>query len=143
MTESSVQPKKLQWKWVWITFAMYILFYILPIFIAGNYFTNKIAVLIIGVWIFGGIIIVAAVAGYISKGVTIWEPAIAGAGLVLAFFICMTIYVNVFYNLHYNISGEFLGIIVPTFIVFLLSLLGAWLGELAQQLVKTKSPEAS
>ena len=65
---------------------MYILFYILPIFIVGDYFTNKVGVQFIGAWMFGGIIIIAAIAGYLSHGITIWEPAVAGAGLVIAFF---------------------------------------------------------
>jgi hypothetical protein len=143
MTESTIQPQKLQWRWVWITFAMYILFYILPILIVGNFFTNKIAIQIIGAWIFGGIIIVAAVAGFLSTGVTIWEPAIAGAGLVLAFFVCMSIYVRVFYNPSFTILGNFIGILVPTIIVFLLSLLGAWLGERVQKLLRTNPPESN
>jgi peptidoglycan/LPS O-acetylase OafA/YrhL len=142
MTDSSIQPKKLQWKWVGITYAMYLLLYLLPMYLVGNFITDKISVQLVGGWMFGGIIIIAALAGYLSKGVTIWEPAIAGAGLVLAFFIVVTVYVKVFINPSYSYSGEFFGILIPMIIVFLLSLLGAWLGERAQKLWKTKSPES-
>jgi high-affinity Fe2+/Pb2+ permease len=117
-------------------------FYLLPIFVAGNLFKDKIASQFVGAWIFGGIIIVAAAAGFLSKGVTIWEPAIAGAGLFLSFFVVMTIYYRVFVNPDYNKSENILGILIPTVVIFVLSLLGAWFGELVQKLWKTKPPES-
>jgi len=139
MTESLTRSKKLQWKWVWITFVMYILFYILPIFIVGNYFTNKIGIQFMGTWMFGGIIIIAAVAGYLSHGVTIWEPALAGAGLAFAFFLSLIVYIRIFVNPSYKITGKIIWFLVPTMAVFLLSLLGAWLGEQLQIFLKKKS----
>jgi hypothetical protein len=122
---------------------MYIVFYLLPIFVAGNLFKDKIAFQFVGAWIFGGIIIVAAAAGFLSKGVTIWEPAIAGAGLFLSFFVVMTIYYRVFVNPDYNKSENILGILIPTVVIFVLSLFGAWFGELVQKLWKTKPPEST
>jgi hypothetical protein len=141
MTESSIQSTKLQWKWVGITFAMYILLYLLPMFIVSIFFRDTIAVKLLGGWMFGGIIVVAAVAGYLSKGVTIWEPAIAGAGLVLGIFVCLIVYSRVVYSMSFNMMREILGILIPTIIVFLLSLMGAWFGERAQKLWRTKSSE--
>jgi hypothetical protein len=140
MTESSIQSKKLQWKWVGITFVMYLLFYLLPLILV-DFFSAKTAFVLIGCWIFGGIIIVAAVAGYLSEGVTIWEPAIAGAGLVLILFITLAMYFHIHSRPGITLFGEIAGILVPAIIVFLLSLFGAWLGERAQQLWKTKPPE--
>jgi hypothetical protein len=122
---------------------MYILFYLLPLFIAGTFFTNKIAIVLNGCWIFGGIIIVAAVAGYLSKGITIWEPAIAGAGLILILFVAITIYFHVHFKPTIDLFGEIVGILIPTICVFLLSLFGAWLGERAQKLWQTKTPEST
>ena len=142
MTESSIQSKKLQWKWVGITFAMYLLFYLFPLCLV-DIFSARIAFIIIGCWIFGGIIIVAAVAGYLSEGVTIWEPAIAGAGLVLILFIPLSIYLHIHVNSSINLFGEIAGILIPAIIVFFLSLFGAWGGERAQKLWKIKPPEAT
>ena len=139
MNEPLTRSKRLQWKWVLITFTMYILFYILPIFIVGNYFTNKVGVQFIGAWMFGEIIIVAAVAGYLSHDLTIWEPALAGAGLAIAFFLSMIVYIRIFINPGYKITGKILLFLVPTTAVFLLSLLGAWLGEQLQKFLKNKS----
>ena len=139
MTESLTRPKKLQWKWVWMSFVLYILFYILPFFIVGNYFTNNIGVQFIGVWMFGGIIIVAAVAGYFSHGMCIWESVLAGAGLAIVFFISMIVYIRMFVNPGYKITGRIIWFLVPTMTVFLLSLLGVWLGEQLQTFLKKKS----
>jgi len=122
---------------------MYILFYILPIFIVGNYFTNKVGVQFIGAWMFGEIIIVAAIAGYLSHSVTIWEPALAGAGLSIAFFLSMIVYIRVFVNPGYQITGKIIRFLVPTVTVFFLSLLGAWLGEELQKFLKKKSQGSS
>ena len=70
MAEESTQPKKLQWKWVWISLLLYAVFYLVPLF----FFAYKVEVLLF-VWMFAGIIVIAAVAGYLSPGVTIAEPA--------------------------------------------------------------------
>ncbi|RPI05063.1 MAG: hypothetical protein EHM64_07815 [Ignavibacteriae bacterium] len=141
MTDSTLQPKKLQWKWIGITFAMYLVFYILPIYLAMNFMTSQAAVFMTGAWIFGGIILIAAVAGYLSPGVTIWEPAIAGAGLLFSLFVVLLLSLQMLFPHKINIVQELPMILIPTAIVFLLSLLGAWMGERAQKLWKTKSSE--
>jgi hypothetical protein len=138
MAESSTQSKKLQWKWVGISFLMYVVFYLLPLVILGKVFgINNQA--LFGIWVFGGVIIVAAVAGYLSEGVTIWEPAIAGAGLVFLW----VIFILLFVHRHYSISRDIVPLLIAISIVFLLSLLGAWFGERAQKLWKTKTPESN
>ena len=139
MTESLTRPKKLKWKWVWMSFILYILFYILPFFIVGNYFMKNIGVQFFGVWMFGGIIIVAAVAGYFSLDITMREPALSGAGLVIAFFISMIVYVRMFIHPGYKITGRIIWFLVPSMTVFLLSMLGVWLGEQLQTFLKKKS----
>lgn len=67
----------LQWKWVWISAAMFLALYVLPLAIA-SLIRGELAVKIIGGWIFAGVVVVSGLSGYLSKGVTIWEPAIAG-----------------------------------------------------------------
>ncbi len=140
MTEPSIQSKKLQWKWVGITIVLYAVFYLLPLFFLGPMLASKVAEFFFSAWIFAGIIIIAAVAGYLSEGVTIWEPAIAGVGLIFLFFLGITI----FFPLPHRerIFQTIIPLVIVMAIVFLLSLLGAWLGERAQKLWKTKSPEA-
>ena len=135
MSEPSTQSNKLQWKWVGITLAMYAVFYLLPL----SFFVHS-AQSISGVWMFAGLIIVAAVAGYLSKGVTIWEPAIASLGLVFLFFFAVLLFVP-------PIRGRVFEAIIPMAMalptVFVLSLLGAWLGERAQKLWKTQPPKST
>lgn len=77
MTNPS-RPSRIQWKWVWISVAMFIALYVLPLAIA-SWIRGEFAVKIIGGWIFAGVVVVSGLGGYFSKGVTIWEPAIAGA----------------------------------------------------------------
>ncbi|MGD0038717.1 MAG: hypothetical protein ABSC53_15635 [Bacteroidota bacterium] len=132
MPESLTPSKKLQWKWVGITIIMYAVFYLMPLF----FLTQKVEFLA-DAWIFSGIIIIAAVAAYLSKGVTIWEPAIAGAGLFLLFFLGMIIFFRL------PPFRAYIAMVITMAIVFLMSLLGAWLGERAQKLWKTKSPEST
>jgi hypothetical protein len=138
MTDLLAPPGKLQWKWVGITFILYILFYLLPLVAATEFFPDEL--IIPGIWVFSGVIIVAAVAGYLSEGITIYEPAIAGAGLTVLLFgyIAVFVFPAVF-------RGSFMRVVVFTFfpavIVFVLSVSGAWLGERAQQLWKDKNPE--
>ena len=139
MTELLIPSGKLQWKWVGITFVFYVLFYLLPLIVATEVFPNLL--IIPGIWIFGGIVIVAGVAGYLSEGVTIWEPAIAAAGLVVLLLGYTALYVfpDAF-------RGAFVRgvvfILIPAAIVFVLSLTGAWLGERVQKLWKDKIPDA-
>jgi hypothetical protein len=136
MTDTITQHTRLQWKWVGITIAMYFSLYLLPIFIVSVFFKNTIAIKLIGGWMFGGIIIVAALAGYFSEGITIWEPAIAGTGLILGIFVCVIVYTRIIYGARLNVVTEFLAILIPTLVVFLMSILGAWIGERAQKLWK-------
>jgi hypothetical protein len=125
---------KLQWKWVGITLAMYALFYLLPL-----YFLGSVAEVFADIWIFAGIVIIAALAGYLSKGITILEPALAGAGLILLFSVgSMTLIPP-----SGMIFQSILPMIIVMVIVFFLSLLGAWLGERAQRRWNRKAQEST
>jgi hypothetical protein len=137
MTELITPSGKIQWKWVGITFILYVLFYLLPLVFTIELFPNLF--IISGIWIFGGIVIVAGIAGYVSEGVTIWEPAIAAVGLIVLL-LCYSAFI-VFPT---AFRGAFLRgvvfIVIPAAIVFVLSLTGAWLGERAQNFWKDKTP---
>jgi hypothetical protein len=137
MAESSIQSKKLQWKWVGISLLMYILLYLLPIVILGKVFGIDKQVLFSS-WVFGGVIIVAALAAYLSEGTTIWEPAIAGTVLGFLWVIFILLFVR-----RYSISGDVMQFLTAMSILFLLSLLGAWFGDRAKKLWKTKTPDSN
>ena len=137
MTELLTPSGKLQWKWVGITFIFYVLLYLMPLVIMFEFFPSLLV--LSGIWIFGGIVIVAALAGYLSEGVTIWEPAIAGAGLIVLLlgYIALAVFPTAFRGAFFR---GVIFVVIPAAIVFVLSLTGAWLGERAQQFWKDKTP---
>jgi hypothetical protein len=140
MAELLIPSGKLQWKWVGITFIFYVLFYFLPLVVMTEVLPDLL--IIPGIWMFGGIVIVAAVAGYLSEGVTIWEPAIAAAGLIVLLFGYTALVVFPMF-----FRGAFLRgvvfVVIPAATVFVLSLTGAWLGERAQKARKDKPAETT
>jgi len=141
MDEQSPGSNKLQWKWIAITFVLYLVFYLLPI-AAAAYFTrgssSSIGDVFIGTWMFGGLIIVAGVAAYVSTGITIFEPAIAGATMVILWTIIFSLFVP---YARFNVSRDALPALGIICLVFVLSLVGAWLGERAQKLWKPTTKE--
>jgi hypothetical protein len=142
MFDSTSTRQKFQWKWVGISLLMYVVFYFFPLtlvpggMLSGTVVTKASAVFI-GVWSFAGMIVISAVAGYISKGVTIREPAVAAIGLVILSFAAVQI--------KFNAAMQFttlsvLGIVIALAFVAGLSLAGAWFGEILQKVVQTKGP---
>lgn len=144
MGEQSASSKKIQWKWVSITFVLYVLFYMLPLFVIEPLLKGAptAATVFVGMWIFGGIIIVAAVAAYFSKDVTIIEPAIAGALMEILYFFAKSLYrVYTEPGVQFDIKQGLPFTVVTILIAFALSLVGAWFGERAQKLWKLKSSQ--
>src|SRR5271157_5121185 len=143
MADASVQSKKLQWKWVGITFLLEVVFYLLPILfvsgVFGNYVITMKAEIFIGAWSFGGAIVLPAIAGFLSEGITIWEPAIAGVALVVIWYIAFRVFFARY--IAPGISEDIPYLVLIMVMIFLLSLLGAWYGERAQKLWRNKTPE--
>ena len=144
MSEMPSTPKKFQWKWVWISLLMYIVFYFLPLtLVPGGMFSGtivtKASATFIGVWSFAGMIIISAIAGYISKGVTIREPAVAAIGLVILSLVAVQIKFNAAMQFT---TVSLLGLLIALAIVAGLSLAGAWFGEILQKVVQSKGPES-
>lgn len=138
MPDEQTESQRLQWKWVWITLGMYALFYVLPLIGAAGIrgtFGDKI----VGGWSFGGIIIISAVAGFLSKGVTIWEPAIAGGLMTVLWYAAIQI-ISATSGMHARL--ELAPLMVIMIAIFGLSLLGAGLGEGIQNLSKKKANQA-
>jgi hypothetical protein len=139
MDNSSEHPKSIQWKWVVISFILFVVFYLLPI-IAFSHISN----IFLGVWVFAGIIVIAGIAAFFSKGVTIWEPAIAASILVIMIFAYAAIRLLSTLPIHrISVFQMMSPLIIVTLVVFLLSLLGAWLGERAQKLWKSPKPDST
>jgi hypothetical protein len=93
----------------------------------------------IGAWSFGGAILLPAIAGFLSKGITLWEPAIAGVMLVVIWYITFRLFFARY--IAPGISEDIPYLILIMILIFLLSLLGAWYGERAQNFWGTKTPE--
>lgn len=132
MTDSQDQEKKFQWKWVWITVGMFAVFYVLPIMAVSSFrltFGDKI----IGGWTFGGILVIAAVSAMLSKGVTIWEPAVGGALMAIGWYVIFQLLTLTGENSPRLEAGKLL---VTMATIFGLSLLGAGLGEGIQNVTK-------
>ncbi|MEX0602379.1 MAG: hypothetical protein WD295_03490 [Bacteroidota bacterium] len=137
MTDSP--SPKLQWKWVWITLAMYVFFYLVPILLAAGW-SGAMASKMIGSWVFGGIVILSVIAGYVSRGVTIWEPAIAGALLMVLWYVGFQFYLGA---AGYSMFTEAVPFVVHMTGIFGLCLLGAGIGEGLQNLSRKsqKTPD--
>ncbi|TSA22306.1 hypothetical protein D4R75_05135 [bacterium] len=136
--------KVIDWKWVGISFASYLLFYLLPILIVRRPYTHyhmgEFERLFVAVWIFGGVITIAAVIGYFSKGVTLIEPVIASIGTILLWAMAFNLLIA---RRAHIMSRDIRELFVVIGVIFLLSLIGAWLGESAQKLWRKEPPPSA
>ena len=136
MLEESAAPRAFQWKWVWITLGMFIVLYIIPI-IAASALRGEVGNKLIGGWSFGGILVITAITGYLSRGVTIWEPAVAGGLLTILWYLGFQL-VATMSGIQLRLDlGQLLLIMVA---VFGLSLVGAGLGEGIQNAARKLRP---
>jgi hypothetical protein len=131
---NELPTKTFQWKWVWISLSMYIVFYFLPLaLIPGGVLTEtsrtKAPGYFVVFWLFAGPVLIAAAAGYLSKGVTIKEPTVAAFGLVLLWSIAVQLRLNSAFRFS---TANVLQILVGLVVVGLLAFIGAWLGERIQ-----------
>ncbi len=134
---------KFQWNWFGVAFAVYLIFYIAPLsFSIGiTDYTSWIHGFFSS-WLFAGVILIAALTAYLSKGVTIWEPALAGLGMMLVYTIGVygvrtMMYGDKGYLVQYSVMDAFW----PVVVVFLLALFGAWLGEKIQAVALRRPPK--
>jgi hypothetical protein len=134
--ESSAEEKntkKFLWKWVLvgtiIGFALNVLF----VFLLSTLFPPHIFKCA-----FGGFIVSFVITGFIvgvkSPGVTLREPAVAGLLSVVADWLFLRFIITLRVPAMFIIIGLIMG--------FLISLFGAWLGELYQQSKEEKKLEA-
>lgn len=134
MEAPSGESASFQWKWVWITLGLFVVFYFIPL-MGASILRGELGAKIIGGWSFGGILVIAGATGYWSRGVTIWEPAVAGAFLTILWYGAYQIVASTKGTPVPLDLGQILLIMIA---VFGLSLVGAGLGEGIQNAVKQK-----
>ncbi|MBI4418956.1 MAG: hypothetical protein HY563_09265 [Ignavibacteriales bacterium] len=123
---------RFQWKWVWITLGMFVVLYFVPLAIAST-IRGELGFKVIGGWMFAGVVVISGLAGFLSKGVTIWEPAVAGGLITILWYTGIQV-VNVLKGFAVRLDlGPLLVFLIA---IFGLSLLGAGLGEGIQNLSK-------
>jgi hypothetical protein len=132
--EGDLPMGKFQWVWVVVTMMMYIVLYLVPLYLFGGAFSSGFPAhaqrMFSGTWVFAGIIITAGLAGFMSKGVTIWEPVVGSIGfIVLAVLMSELARVLRGGTFHLQVRDN----VTTLVFFFLLSLLGSWLGELWQK----------
>ncbi|MGD0337301.1 MAG: hypothetical protein ABSB78_00785 [Bacteroidota bacterium] len=126
MADQAGSSKKFQWKWVVISLVMYIVLYVLVLLIMqGGVLSTEITARI---WAVAGVFLIAAIAGYLSKGVTIWEIVIAAVIVSALLYIMSELGLTVAVPL-----GTGSKPVLTLLIIFVFSLLGAWLGERIQK----------
>jgi hypothetical protein len=132
--EGAVVSGKFQWKWVLITLMMYVVLYLFPLYLFGGAFSAGFPAhaqrMFSGTWVFAGIIITAGFAGFMSKGITIWEPVIGSVGFILVLSVTNEL-AKVIHGGTFHLRVR--DTLTTLVFFFLLSLLGAWLGELWQK----------
>jgi hypothetical protein len=118
------QTKKFIWKWVLvgtiIAFALNVLFvFILSTLFPIHMYKLSTSGFIVSFFIMGFVV------GYKSPGITLREPAIAGILAVILDWIYLRLIIT------YRVPGKYIAI--GLILGFIISLFGAWLGELYQQ----------
>ena len=121
---------KPDWKWVGVSYCMFVVWHLLPTIITIGVFRGTAAPgLEIGtvVWMFFGLTLIGGYVGYKSSGVTIIEPAIA------SFFYVCTLYVSVLHVWSLPIKIYRLPIALAVLLAgCAIVIISAWIGELIQ-----------
>ncbi len=141
--EGNLPVGKFQWMWVVITLMMYVALYLFPLYLFGGAFSAGFPAhtqrIFSGTWVFAGIIIIAGLAGFMSKGNTIWEPVVGSIGFILLL-VTMNELARVIQGGTFHLRVR--DTVTTLVFFFLLSLLGAWLGELWQKTFLKKDTPA-
>jgi hypothetical protein len=135
--------KRFHWTWDWISLVMYLFLYFLPLSLMPGGILNirpitGISALFISIWSLGGMFIVSALAGYMSTGVTIKEPAVAALALMLLWFFAVQ---GRFNDAIHNTTQSYFILLVALAMIGTLSVAVAWWGEQMQKAAKSKQPD--
>jgi len=118
----------LQWQWVFMSIVVGTMLVSVIVAVTSSVFRNPFVPTLIGSL---GFVVTGIIIGYFSPGVTIREPAIAGAMLVLI--ASVVLYAGFDFNLTWFQSLSAIGF------GYVLSLLGAWIGEALQGTVAART----
>ncbi len=124
----SARGRVLQWQWVFMSIVVGTMLVSLFVTVTTAAFGNPFIPARIGSL---GVVVTGFIVGYFSPGVTIKEPAIAGSLLVVI--VLFVLYVGFNFELTWYEALAAIGF------GFLLSLLGAWIGEAFQGHVATRT----
>ncbi len=130
MSEPQSAINRFQWRWVVKSAFLYLVLYFLPLFLIPE------GGILAGIWILAGIFFVAALSGFLSKGVTIKEPAIAALLVLILWIIVVSFRLEI--PLMEILAS--LPLLVGSALVLVLALAGAWWGERAQKLWRKDQP---
>ena len=164
MPESSTQSRKFKWKWVGIVFSLFLLCYLLPMLLASGLFAQHpdYAVggeyespavhgpraFIIGMWSILGVIIVSACAAFFARKNLLSESATSAVLLAIVLFVAyysgiLPRGVRIFEpSAHSRDLSPSTNLTILAVVVFLLSLVGAWLGERLRKALKSTTPHS-
>jgi fatty acid desaturase len=134
MADETRSKRTFQWEWVGIALVMYFVFYFLVLLVLEGGKWNVVDAA--RIWTIAGAFLIAAVAGYLSRGVTVWEIALAALIVTLLIMVANWLQLTSAVPL-----GEGIKPIITLVIVFLFSALGAWLGERIQRSQKKEKAE--
>jgi hypothetical protein len=134
MADESSSKKKFQWEWVGISLAMYFVFYFLVLLVLEGGKWNVVDAA--RIWTVAGAFLIAAFAGYLSRGVTVWEIAVGALIVTLLIIVANWLQLTSAVPL-----GDGAKPVITLVIVFVFSALGAWLGERIQKSQKKVKPE--
>jgi len=130
-SQSEIKPfSRLDWKWVGVSYCMFVVFHLLPSIIMIGFFRGTSAPgLDIGtvIWMFFGLTFVGAYVGYKSAGVTIFEPAISSILYILTLLLSVQRAWDLSIRM-YRLPAAF-AIVLAAFAIVVAS---AWVGELIQ-----------
>ncbi len=118
-----------QWKWVFAGLALGLVLNVLFVFLLAPLFNINLSIIHIAFSV--SFILLGFIIGYKSPGVTLKEPAVAGAIAVVGDWLFIQYGIQLPVPVGYIAFGVVEG--------FLLTLLGAWLGERYQLAKETKS----
>ncbi len=141
MTDEPVVPKKIEWKSVTIIFLSYVVFYVVPIVLSLQMFKpyhhSHPFFNVLGVWFFGGIMLIAFLLTYNLKNVTHFDSFIAGCLLFILSLAIGSVSIERIHKVYF--SDSILPLIPVLICVFLFSLLGGWFGIRLRVLKQSKS----
>ncbi len=125
---------KIQWKWVWTLLLMYVALYFFPLSLVPGGFLSRTIVTkgsatLTGIWSLAGMFIIAAVAGFVSRGVSMKEPAVVALCVGGLWFLALQITFNRVIRFS---SEQTLGPMTALLVIVTLAIGGAWYGERMQ-----------